>query len=189
MILSDGGLRDAIARGDLSVVPLIDAHVQPASIDLTLGDEFLCYKLPAPSTQVFDPWSTPAEDRMFKVKLKEGEPFLLQAGYFALGTTQESVRIGGQLVGRVDGRSSVGRIGVMVHSTAGFIDPGFEGQITLELFNLSPYSIALWPGKRVAQLSIHLMDKVASESYGDARHSKYLGQTGPVASRLHLDRK
>lgn len=187
MILSDVEIRAAIESGALRVNPYVPEHVQPASLDLTLGNEFLCYKLPHAKTVIHDPWSKPTEDLMFKVVVKD-EPFLLQAGYFALGTTQERVYIGEDLVGRVDGRSSVGRVGIMVHSTAGFIDPGFEGQITLELYNLSPYSIALWPGKRIGQLSVHRMGTKAEVPYSAERRSKYPNQTGPVASRLHLDK-
>nr|WP_269744692.1 dCTP deaminase [Plesiocystis pacifica] len=107
---------------------------------------------------------------------------------FALGTTLERVRVPADLVARVEGRSSIGRLAVVVHATAGFIDPGFEGQITLELSNLGRCAVKLYPGMRISQIVFHEMKSPAERPYGAARGSKYQGQEGPVASRIGKDR-
>jgi dCTP deaminase len=109
-------------------------------------------------------------------------------GEFALGTTEERVKMPADLVGVVDGRSSIGRLAVVVHATAGFIDPGFEGQITLELSNIGSIPVKLYPGMRIAQISLHEMSSPAERPYGAARGSQYNNQSGPQPSRIRLDR-
>src|SRR5690606_10251661 len=121
--------------------------------------------------------------------IDEGAAFTLHPGEFALGSTVERVRVPPDLVARVEGRSSIGRIAVVVHATAGFIDPGFDGEITLELSNLGRCAVKLYPGMRISQVVFHTMTSPAERPYGPSRGSKYQGQTGPVASRLAIDRK
>jgi dCTP deaminase len=123
-----------------------------------------------------------------RITVREGESFTLHPGDFALGSTIETVTIPDDLVGLVDGRSSVGRLAVVVHATAGLIDPGFRGQITLEMSNIGRIPVRLYPGMRIAQIVLHQMTSKAERPYGLARGSSYQAQTGPQVSRLKLDR-
>jgi dCTP deaminase len=124
-----------------------------------------------------------------KIAVEKGGAFILHPGEFVLGTTLERVRIPPDLVAKVEGRSSLGRLAVVVHATAGFVDPGFEGHITLELSNLGRVPVALHPGTRISQIALHQMTSPAARPYGSpGRGSKYQGQRGPVASRIDHDR-
>ena len=189
MILSDRDIRARLSVGDLAIGPLEDEslQIQPASVDLRLGHEFLVYR--ASQVAVLDP-REPATIAlaMERVETPDGQAFVLHPGEFALGTTVEQVKLPVDLVGMVDGRSSIGRLAVVVHATAGFIDPGFVGQITLELSNIGSIPVKLYPGMRVAQLVLHTMTSPAERPYGVARGSQYNHQTGPQPSRIRLDR-
>jgi dCTP deaminase len=189
MILSDRDIRARLAQGDLAIGPLADAtlQIQPASVDLRLGREFLIYH-PA-RVSCLDPRdpSTIAE-AMDRVVVEGERSFVLHPGEFALGTTVERVRMPADLVGMVDGRSSIGRLAVVVHATAGLIDPGFEGQITLELSNIGSIPVKLYPDMRIAQIVLHATTSPAAVPYGEARGSQYSHQTGPQPSRIRLDR-
>jgi dCTP deaminase len=188
MILSDREIRARLAKGDLRVGPLADPElqIQPASIDLRLGAEFLVYQ-PArvACLDPRDPATLVAATE--KIVVAEEAAFVLHPGQFALGTTVEEVALPSDLVAVVDGRSSIGRMAVVVHATAGFIDPGFQGQITLELSNIGPIPVRLYPGMRVAQLVLHEMTSPAERPYGPDRGSRYQGQKGPQLSRMKLD--
>lgn len=188
MILSDRDLKERLKRGDFIVEPLDDPEVQiqPASIDLRLSHEFVVYRLP--HVACIDP-TQPATIREYTdtVTIAPGDAYILHPGEFALGSTLEWIRIPTDLVARVEGRSSLGRLAVVVHATAGFIDPGFEGQITLELSNLGRVPVKLYPGMRVSQIVLHTMTSAAERPYGPARGSKYFGQRGPVTSRIVHD--
>lgn len=190
-ILSDRDLkRRLFETRDLVVKPLDDpdVQVQPASIDLRLGREFLTFR----NTHV--PFLDPASGREVRdyterVEVKEGDTFLMHPGEFALGATKEWVELPPDLVARVEGRSSLGRLALVVHATAGFIDPGFRGCITLELSNLGRLPIALRPGMRVCQIAVYELTSPAERPYGPERGSKYQGQRGPTASKVHEDRR
>lgn len=189
MILSDRDLRARLERGDLVVEPLDDPElqIQPSSIDLRLASTFVVYQLPhVPCIDARDPATV--EQYTETIEIANGEGFVLQPGEFALGATMERVRIPSDLVARVEGRSSIGRLAVVVHATAGFVDPGFEGRITLELSNLGRCAVKLYPGMRISQIVLHTMTSGAERPYGAARGSKYQGQQGPVASRIARDR-
>ena len=189
MILSDTDLKQRLAKGDLVVEPIDDPNlqIQPASIDLRLGTQFVLYRQPlVPFLDARDAQSI--EGHVEHIEIPDGEGFVLQPGAFALGTTHERVRVPPDLVARVEGRSSIGRLAVVVHATAGFIDPGFEGQITLELSNLGRCAVKLYPGMRISQIVFHEMKSPAERPYGAGRGSKYQGQLGPVASRIGKDR-
>ncbi len=189
MILSDRDIRARLAAGDLAIEPLADGalQIQPASVDLRLGDEFLVYR--AASVACLDPRDPETIPRaMDSVRVAPGEAFVLHPGEFALGTTTERVKIPANLVGVVDGRSSIGRLAVVVHATAGFIDPGFEGQITLELSNIGSIPVKLYPSMRIAQIVFHAMTSPAERPYGAERGSSYNQQAGPQPSRVRLDR-
>lgn len=162
-------------------------QIQPASIDLRLGRDFVLYRQPlVPFLDARDAESI--ERHVEHIRIPDGEGFILQPGAFALGTTYERVRVPPDLVARVEGRSSIGRLAVVVHATAGFIDPGFEGQITLELSNLGRCAVKLYAGMRISQIVFHEMTSPAERPYGKGRGSKYQGQSGPVASRIGSDR-
>lgn len=189
MILSDRDIKARLLAGDIRIEPLDDPdqQIQPASVDLRLSDTFVVYRLA--HVACIDP----LEDDTLKkytevVQMPEGQPFILHPGEFALGSTMEWVKIPADLVARVEGRSSIGRLAVVVHATAGFIDPGFEGKITLELSNLGRLGVKLYPGMRISQVVFHTMTSPAERPYGPSRGSKYHGQEGPVASRINKDR-
>lgn len=172
MILSDRDLRQRLTDRSIVVEPLgdLELQLQPASIDLRLGGAFRRA-------------STPAEVET----VAEGDHFMLAPAEFALGTTLERVHVPVDLVARVEGRSSIGRLAILVHATAGFIDPGFEGEITLELANLGPTPVSLRVGSRICQVVFQLMTSSAERPYGSARGSKYAGQIGPTLSRLEKE--
>lgn len=188
MILSDRDIHERIAKGDLVVDPLDDPNlqVQPASIDLRLGHEFLTFK--TPHIPYIDPRDPQDVEGYTELQRVEGEnAFVLHPGEFVLGTTFERVEIPPDLVARVEGRSSLGRLAIVVHATAGFIDPGFKGRITLELSNLGHVPVALRPKMRISQIVVHQLSTAAQRPYGVDRPSKYQDQVGPVASKLQDD--
>ncbi len=189
MILSDRDLRARLDAGEIKIDPILDPEVQiqPASIDLRLASSFVVYRLPhVPCIDPRDP--STVEQYTEQIDIPDGEAFVLQPGEFALGATQERVTVPNDLVARVEGRSSIGRLAVVVHATAGFIDPGFDGNITLELGNLGRCAVKLYPGMRVSQIVFHTMTSPAERPYGPDRKSKYQGQVGPVISKIGHDR-
>ena len=190
MILSDTDILARLADGDLVVEPLEDPdlQVQPASIDLRLGREFLEFQ------HANIPCIHPMSEREVAEYVEEtrvdadGE-FILHPGDFVLGTTKERVEIPDDLIAHVEGRSSLGRLAIVVHATAGLADPGYRGQITLELSNLGTAPVALTPGMRISQLTFTALSSPAARPYGEERGSKYQGQSGPQASRIQGDRE
>lgn len=189
MILSDRDIRARLAVGDLKIEPILDMHaqLQPASVDLRLSAEFMIYKtgeITCLDPRIPESLSLSTE----RITVREGEAFTLHPGDFALGSTMETVTIPDDLVGLVDGRSSVGRLAIVVHATAGLIDPGFRGQITLELSNIGRLPVRLYPGLRVAQIVLHTMTSASERPYGEKRGSSYQSQSGPQVSRLRLDK-
>ena len=187
MILSDRDIKARLAKGDLVVGPLSDPElqIQPASIDMRLAPSFLVFR--TSRVPYIDPRAVP-EDITERIEIPEGETFTLHPGDFVLGSTIERVTIPHDLVARVEGRSSLGRLAIVVHATAGFVDPGFDGQITLELSNLGRTPVMLHPGMRISQLVLHQMTSPAERPYGAARGSKYNGQMGPTATRIVNDK-
>jgi dCTP deaminase len=188
MILSDADILDRLADGDLVVEPLgdVDQQVQPASVDLRLGERFLEFQ----RTNI--PCIHPTEadevgEYVTETTVPEGDEFILHPGDFVLGTTTERVEIPDDLVAHVEGRSSLGRLAIVVHATAGLCDPGYKGQITLELSNLGTAPVALSPGMRVSQLTFTELKTPADRPYGAERGSKYQEQDGPQASRIGDD--
>jgi dCTP deaminase len=184
VILSDRSIREAIASGRLGVDPFDPELIQPSSIDVRLDHRFLVFRN---TKRAFIDVKEPADDLMELIEVGPEEPMFLHPHEFILGSTIERVRIPDDLVARLEGRSSLGRLGVVIHSTAGFVDPGFEGYVTLEISNLANLPIALYPGMRIGQLSFQNMTTPAERPYGPGRGSKYTGQRLPTASRLYLD--
>jgi dCTP deaminase len=188
MILSDADIRRRLTDGELVVEPLDDPElqIQPASIDLRLGREFLEFQ--RTNIPCIHPNSEQEVDEYVdETYVEEGEDFILHPGDFVLGTTKERVEIPADLIAHVEGRSSLGRLAVVVHATAGLADPGYKGQITLELSNLGTAPVALTPEMRISQLTFTELKNPAERPYGTERGSKYQGQKGPQASRIQSD--
>lgn len=189
MILSDRDIRQRLEDGDLVVEPLDDPdlQIQPASIDMRLGREFLEFE--RSNIPCIHPDSEEeTEEYTRRSVVESGENYVLHPGDFVLGTTHETVEIPDDLVARVEGRSSLGRLAVVVHATAGFVDPGYRGQITLELSNLGTAPVALRPEEmRISQLVLTELSSPAEVPYGEERGSKYQDQDGPTASRIGND--
>jgi dCTP deaminase len=184
VILSDRSIREAIESGRLGIEPFDAQLIQPSSLDVRLDNKFLVFRN---TKRAFIDVKQPADDLMELIEVGREEPMFLHPHEFVLGSTIERVRIPNDLVGRLEGRSSLGRLGVVIHSTAGFIDAMFEGHITLEISNLANLPIALYPGMRIGQISFVEMTTPAERPYGPERGSKYSGQQLPTASRLYLD--
>ena len=187
MILSDRDLRRCINDGRITIEPLADPdlQIQPCSVDLRLGPDFVVFR--PSSAAMIDPEALDCADLTETITVKEGEAFVLHPHEFVLASTIEFVGVPDDLLGRVDGRSSLGRLAILVHATAGFIDAGFEGNITLELSNVGRLPVALRPGMRICQISFEEMSSPAEKPYGKSRGSKYQQQRGPTPSRLHRD--
>ncbi|MEQ1785603.1 MAG: dCTP deaminase [Acidimicrobiales bacterium] len=181
MILSDHSIREALAAGHIELDPSDDSLIQPASVDVRLDRYFrvfLNHTMP-----VIDVKKN-LEELTQLVERDDERPFVLHPGEFVLGSTIERVGLPDDLVGRVEGKSSLGRLGLLVHATAGFIDPGWNGHITLELSNVANLPITLYPGMKVGQISFLRMTTPADVPYGHrSLGSKYQGQRGPTPSR------
>jgi dCTP deaminase len=155
MIFSDRSIREAIDSGTIAIDPYEPSHVQPSSVDLRVGDGFRVFVNHKYSE--IDP-RFPQEDLTQLVEVGD-EAFMLHPGEFVLGSTLERVKLGEDVVARLEGKSSLGRLGLLIHSTAGFIDPGFEGHITLELSNVATLPIAIYPGMKIGQVSFYQMPR------------------------------
>ncbi|MGF1665698.1 MAG: dCTP deaminase [Acidimicrobiia bacterium] len=185
MIFSDRSIREALDNGRIEIDPLEESFIQPSSVDLRVDSAFRVFenhKYPH-----IDP-REPQEDLTKLIEVAQGEPFILHPGEFVLGSTFERVRLGIDVVARLEGKSSLGRLGLLIHSTAGFVDPGFDGYLTLELSNVANLPIAIYPGMKIGQISFYQMTTAADHPYGSGEAgSKYQGQRGPTASRSHVD--
>jgi len=185
MIFSDRSIREAIAAGRISIDPYDETLVQPSSVDVRCDHRFRVFV--NHRSAYIDP-KAPQEDLTSPVEATADDPFLLHPGEFVLGSTLETVGLGDDVVARLEGKSSLGRLGLLIHSTAGFIDPGFHGQVTLELSNVANLPIAIYPGMRIGQISFYELSTAAERPYGSPElGSKYQGQTGPTPSRVHRD--
>ncbi len=185
MIFSDRTIREAIASGRIRIDPFDEAMVQPSSVDLRCDRWFRVFV--NHRYAVIDP-KAPQEDLTEAVEATPTAPFVLHPGEFVLGSTLETVGLADDVVARLEGKSSLGRLGLLIHSTAGFIDPGFTGQVTLELSNVANLPIAIYPGMRIGQVSFYALSTPADRPYGSPElGSKYQGQSGPTPSRVHRD--
>ncbi len=181
VILSDRSMRQQIEAGRIVIEPFDERCIQPSSIDVKIGNLFRVFR--NHTSAVIDVKQR-QEDLTELVTIPEDGVFMLHPGEFVLGSTLERVAVPDDLVARIDGKSSLGRLGLIIHSTAGFIDPGFDGHITLELTNIATLPITLYPGMKVGQVSFVQMTTAAEHPYGSgARGSKYQGQRGPTPSR------
>jgi dCTP deaminase len=183
MILSDVDLKKSLDAGEITIDPLFPHALQPASIDLHLGSEFLFFK--TDSTVCIDP-REPLDDLMESVSIDDTRQFILHPGQFALGMTYETVGVPSTMVGQLEGKSSLGRIGLIVHATAGYIDPGNRLKITLELYNIANLPIKLYYRMPVAQISFTPLLTPTSTPYGKKElGSKYYGDMRPQASKYY----
>ncbi|MCW3014615.1 MAG: dCTP deaminase [Solirubrobacterales bacterium] len=180
-VLSDGTIRRLVQEGRIKIEPWDPGMVQPASVDLNLGPSFrVFHNFRVPAIDLADPPTNLTEH----VTLGDGESFVIHPGEFVLGRTEEFVEIPDDIVARIEGKSSLGRLGLIVHATAGFVDPGFKGTLTLEITNLTRVPIILWPGKPIAQLSFMTLDAPAERPYGHPDlGSHYHGQVEATESR------
>lgn len=182
MMLSDVSLRKALDEGRIEVDPLGKNAIQPSSIDLRLAPQFRIFK--NHTRGVIDVKQDLSDlTELFEIDDPE-VPFVLHPGEFVLGSTLERVRVPDDLVARIEGKSSLGRLGLLIHSTAGFVDAGWNGQLTLELSNVASLPIMLYPNMKIGQMSFMEMTTPAQNPYGSGViGSKYQGQQGPIASR------
>ncbi len=181
MLLSDRDIKSELSVGRIGLEPYDEAMVQPSSIDVRLDRFFRLFdnhKYP-----FIDP-SADQPDLTHLIETDADEAFILHPGEFVLGATFEQVTLADDIAARLEGKSSLGRLGLLTHSTAGFIDPGFSGHVTLELSNVATLPIKLWPGMKIGQLCFFRLTSPAEKPYGSAEYSsRYQGQRGPTASR------
>lgn len=186
MILSDGSIRAALAAGTITIDPIGDDAVQPSSVDVRLDGLFrVFHNHRFPYIDV----KQDLTDLTELVEVKDGEePFILHPGEFVLGSTYEEIGLPADVAARLEGKSSLGRLGLLTHSTAGFVDPGFRGHVTLELSNVSNLPITLYPKMKIGQIAFFQLDQPAEVPYGaEGRGSKYQGQRGPTPSRYFMN--
>lgn len=186
MVLSDRTIREELAKGRIVIEPLDPGCIQPASVDIHLDRKLLVFKTRRPPFYI--DVRKGMDDVTEMVEIDEEKPFLLSAGEFVLASTLESVELGNDIVARLEGKSSLGRIGLLIHSTAGYVDPGWKGHLTLELSNVSRFPIALYYRMAIGQISFLRLTSPAERVYGsEGLHSKYQGQNEPTASRYFED--
>ncbi len=185
MLLSDRDIRAEVTSGRVGIEPFDPSMIQPSSIDVRIDRYF----------RVFEnhryPHIDPAveqEDLTRLVQPADQDPFVLHPGEFVLASTYEVITLPDDIAGRLEGKSSLGRLGLLTHSTAGFIDPGFSGHVTLELSNVATLPIMIWPGMKIGQLCLFRLSSAAEHPYGTGEYgSRYQGQRGPTASRSFLN--
>ncbi|MBD85305.1 MAG: dCTP deaminase [Chloroflexi bacterium] len=185
MVLSDRTIREELAKGRIVINPLEEGCIQPASVDLHLDRNLLVFrnnKIPYIDVRAS------SERLTDMVTMADDDPFMLHPGEFVLGSTLEHVEVPSDLVARLEGKSSLGRIGLLIHSTAGYVDPGWKGHLTLELSNVSNFPITLYHRMKIGQISFLKLTTPADVLYGSAElGSKYQGQQDPTPSKVHLD--
>jgi dCTP deaminase len=185
MLMSDRDIRAEIEAGRIGLDPLNIDLLQPSSIDVRLDRFFRLFD--NHKYAYIDPKEDQPDMTRF-VEVKSDEAFILHPGEFVLGSTYEYVTLPDNIAARLEGKSSLGRLGLLTHSTAGFVDPGFKGHVTLELANVSSLPIKLWPGMKIGQLCFFQLSTPSETPYGSAKYlSRYQGQRGPTASRSHLN--
>ncbi|HBJ72812.1 MAG TPA: dCTP deaminase [Actinobacteria bacterium] len=185
MLLSDGDIRAELESGRVAVEPFSEAMIQPSSIDVRLDRWFRVFENHKYS--FIDPrMEQPELTRLLEPEGEEG--FILHPGEFVLGSTYEIVSLPDDIAGRLEGKSSLGRLGLLTHSTAGFIDPGFSGHVTLELSNVANLPIVLYPGMKIGQLCLFRLSSPAEHPYGSEKYgSRYQGQRGPTPSKSYAN--
>ena len=184
-VLSDHTIKEELAKGRIVVDPLGEGCVQPASIDVHLDRQLLVFRN---SRRPFIDVREDVDDLTELDEIDDERPFMLHPGEFVLASTLEYIELPGDLVARLEGKSSLGRIGLLIHSTAGYVDPGWKGNLTLELSNVANLPVTLYYGMKIGQLSFLHLSTAADHLYGsEALGSKYQGQRAPTASRMYRD--
>jgi dCTP deaminase len=181
VILSDRTIKEEIAKGRIKIEPYDERSIQPSSVDLRLDRYFRVFR-----NHTFSHIDVKQnlEELTELVEADDNDPFILHPGEFVLGSTAERIAIPSDLVGRIEGKSSLGRLGLLIHTTAGFVDAGWDGQLTLEFSNVASLPITLYPGMKIGQISFIQMTSEADNPYGTGQlGSKYQGQKGPRPSR------
>lgn len=188
MLLSDTDIKKALKTKHIILKPMpkLDEALSACSIDLRLNNEFEVFEYTR--LAYYDPHKTKNEVITKRIKVAEGDFFVMQPGEFALASTQEWIELPADIAGRLEGRSSLGRLGIVVHSTAALIHPGMRGNIVLELGNHSRMPVALYPGSRVCSLSFEQLTSPAENPYYLQKGAKYVGQKGTTASRINQDK-
>ncbi len=186
VILSDHSIKEQIAAGRIVIEPYSESDVQPSSVDLHVDKYFRVFR--NHSMGVIDVFES-QEELTELVTIEEGSALMLHPGEFILGSTLERVALPDDLVARLEGKSSLGRLGLLIHSTAGFVDAGWDGHLTLELSNVANLPITIYPGMAIGQISFLKMTTAADNPYGSSVvKSKYQGQWGPTPSRYFENR-
>jgi len=184
-VLSDRDIRSALADGAVAIRPYDPADLQPSSVDLHLDRSFRVFRN---NRYPFIDVRAPQPDLTEMLRVEDDEAFVLHPGEFVLGQTLEWVELPNDLVARLEGKSSLGRLGLLIHSTAGYVDPGWKGNLTLELSNVANLPIALYFGMKIGQISFFQMSSPVERPYGSpSLGSKYQGQSEPTASAFHRD--
>jgi dCTP deaminase len=189
MVLSDRTIREEVEAGRIGFDPFDPTLIQPSSVDMRVDRKFRVFHN---ARRPFIDVREPMEDLTELVEVTDDEPFILHPGEFVLGQTLERVRLPDDIVARLEGKSSLGRLGLLIHSTAGFVDAGFQGNLTLELSNVATLPITIYHGMPIGQISFMRMDSPVETPYGTGETgSKYQGQAEPTPSRFYLnfDRK
>ncbi|MEM0360643.1 MAG: dCTP deaminase [Candidatus Diapherotrites archaeon] len=180
-ILSDSDIKKALREGRLKISNLVPENISVASVDLRLGNEFRVFR----HTEVthVDAKEGLAEEFTELIRVPTGKPFTVHPGEFVLGSTIESVCLPADLTARLDGKSSLGRLGLVIHSTAGSVDPGFEGVLVLEIANISKVPVRIWPGMEICRLTFEELSSPSENPYNKRKNSRFLGQKGPCLGK------
>jgi dCTP deaminase len=185
MVLSDRTIKEKVAAGRIVIDPLDERDIQPASVDLHLDRRLLVFRN---STAPYIDLRADLPSLTEQIEIDNDAPFILHPGEFVLASTLEHVELPTDIVGRLEGKSSLGRIGLLIHSTAGYVDPGWKGRLTLELTNVARLPVTLYSGMRIGQISFLTLTTDVDRPYGSrGLGSRYQGQADPTASRIHLD--
>ncbi|CAN2230388.1 Dcd Deoxycytidine deaminase [Candidatus Nanopelagicaceae bacterium] len=185
MLLSDRDIRAQIESKRVGVEPFAESMIQPSSVDVRLDKFFRVFE--NHKYEVIDP-ALEQPELTREIIAEDGEAFILHPGEFVLASTYEVITLPDDIAGRLEGKSSLGRLGLLTHSTAGFIDPGFSGHITLELSNVANLPVKLYPGMKIGQLCLIKLSSAAEHPYGSAQYlNRYQGQRGPTPSRSFMN--
>ncbi len=187
MLLSDRSIKDLIQKGKISISPYKENLIQPSSYDVRLADKILVFQRPHHPYIDLKNGTHHIETLTNQVIIYDNRPFILHPGEFILASTIEKLSLPDDIAARLEGKSSLARLGILIHSTAGYIDPGFSGTITLEISNVANIPVTLYPNMAIGQLSFTRMDSPAEKPYGHKDlNSKYNNQEGPVASKFNI---
>ncbi len=188
MVLSDRDLKKALKNGKIKITPFPDLETQlgSCSIDLRLGNTFLIFE--HSKYPFIDPLNPKKEGATREITIKDKEAFIVQPGDFVLASTFEHIEIPDNLVGRLEGRSSIGRLGIVIHSTAALFNPGFRGKGVLELGNMGRMPVALYPGMRICSMTFEELSSPSESPYHKKKGAKYAGQKGPGESKIHEEK-